>query len=98
MVFEYSFMAFILIQLKFDKPAFYHFKHSEKILIGTLENITLAINIELEWYLYVSPPVTFVSSSPEIQMYNKFASPWSTGPSCIKGGWHYLLDKLLSRG
>ena len=32
------------------------------------------------------------------QMYNKFASSWCSGPSCIKSGWHYLLDKLLSSG
>ena len=32
----------------FDKPVFYHFKHSEKILIGTLKKITLALGIDLE--------------------------------------------------
>ena len=32
-----------------------------------LKNVTLALDIELEWYLHVSPLVTFVSLSPEVQ-------------------------------
>ena len=60
----------IYMYLQQSLQSLYHFKHSEKILIGILKNITLALDIELEWYLYVSPLVTFVSLSPEVQIYN----------------------------
>ena len=50
-------LAILFFFSKFNVPesVVSQFKHSEKILIGSLTNVTLALDIELEWYLYVSP-------------------------------------------